>query len=77
MKTPVVVLDTRGLAPPEPMVLILEALATLPSGSELHARTDRRPMHLYPMIEERGFRGETTPAPDHDHGFITVIHRNA
>ena len=73
MSTPVVVLDTRGLAPPEPLVLILEALSTLPSGTELHACTDRRPMHLYPMIEERGFRGDTTPAPDH--GFITVIVR--
>jgi len=75
MSTPIVVLDTRGLAPPEPMVLILETLATLPSGTELHAQTDRRPMHLYPMIEQRGFLGETTPAPDN--GFLTVIRRVA
>ncbi|MCC6235303.1 MAG: DUF2249 domain-containing protein [Verrucomicrobiales bacterium] len=63
--------DARGLEPPQPLVLILEALGRLPSGGELHARTDRRPLHLYPLLEQRGFRSETTEAPDH--GFITVI----
>ena len=73
MSTPVVTLDTRGLEPPEPMVLILEALTTLPPGTNLQASTDRRPIHLYPLIEQRGFRAETIPAQDH--GFVTVIRR--
>jgi uncharacterized protein (DUF2249 family) len=63
--------DVRGLEPPEPMVKILEALATLPAGAELHARTDRRPMHLYPQLEARGFRGETSEASDG--GYLTKI----
>jgi uncharacterized protein (DUF2249 family) len=57
-------LDARGLEPPEPMVRILEALAALPAGATLRARTDRRPMHLLPLLEERGFRATTQPEPD-------------
>ena len=49
--------DARGLEPPQPMVKILEALAALPAGVELQARTDRRPLHLYAQLEERGFTG--------------------
>jgi len=56
--------DVRGLEPPEPMVKILEAVATLPAGAELLARTDRRPMHLYPQLEARGFSADTTEQPD-------------
>jgi uncharacterized protein (DUF2249 family) len=56
--------DARGLEPPQPMVKILETLATLATGAELHARTDRRPMHLYPHLEERGFTAETLEQTD-------------
>ncbi len=75
MSTPVVVLDTRGLEPPEPLIRILEALTTLDAGTELHALTDRRPLHLHPMLEQRGYEGVTTDAPDR--GFVTVIRRKA
>lgn len=64
-------LDARGLEPPQPMVKIFEALAVLPDGAVLHALTDRRPVHLYPQLEARGFRGESTPQPDGS--FLTVI----
>lgn len=60
----VVECDVRGLEPPEPMVKILEAVASLPAGVEMLARTDRRPMHLYPQLEARGFRADTTEQPD-------------
>lgn len=63
--------DARGLEPPQPMVAILEALAALPDWAELHARTDRRPVHLYPQLEARGFAGETEELPDGS--FITRI----
>ncbi|HLP75896.1 MAG TPA: DUF2249 domain-containing protein [Candidatus Paceibacterota bacterium] len=65
--------DARGLEPPQPMVKILEALAALPDGAELRARTDRRPMHLYPMLEERGFTAETQDQSDGS--FLTQIRR--
>lgn len=65
--------DARGLEPPQPMVKILEALAALPGGAELRARTDRRPMHLYAQLEARGFMGESEEQPDGS--YITHIRR--
>lgn len=66
-------LDARGLEPPQPLVKILEALAGLPEGAVLKARTDRRPMHLYAQIEERGYRAETRE--ESDGSFVTQIAR--
>lgn len=67
-------LDARGLEPPQPMISILEALSTLPTGAELHAQTDRRPLHLYAQLEERGFTGQTEKT--NDGSFITHIRRS-
>lgn len=67
----IVDLDARGLEPPQPLVTILEAIATLPSGATLRAQTDRRPMHLYAQLESRGFAGESTAQADGS--FITHI----
>jgi uncharacterized protein (DUF2249 family) len=66
-------LDARGLEPPEPLVKILEALPALPAGGQIRARTDRRPMHLYAQLEERGFAGESTEQSDGS--FVTLIRR--
>jgi len=71
--TPVLDVDARGLEPPQPLVKILEALATLPEAAQLRARTDRRPMHLYAQLEERGFVGETEEQPDGS--FVTHVRR--
>ena len=65
--------DARGLEPPQPLVTILEALATLPKGARLRALTDRRPMHLYAQLEERGFTGTTEEQPDGS--FVTYVDR--
>lgn len=65
--------DARGLEPPQPMVRILEALATLPPATALRVWTDRRPLHLYPLLEERGFRAETTEVAGQ--GFLSLIRR--
>jgi uncharacterized protein (DUF2249 family) len=70
----IVELDVRGLEPPEPLVKILEAVAELRPGAELRARTDRRPMHLYNRLEERGFTAHTEPAADGS--FITHVRRS-
>ena len=70
---PVIEVDARGLEPPQPLVKILEALATLPEGARLRARTDRRPMHLYAQLEERGFVGETEEQKDGC--FVTHVRR--
>lgn len=71
----VVDVDARGLEPPQPMIKVLEALATLPDGAQVRARTDRRPIHLYPHLEERGFIGESQEQDDG--GFITHIRRRS
>ena len=63
--------DARGLEPPQPMVKILETLAQLPAGAGIRARTDRRPMHLYAMLEQRGFAGVSEPQTDGS--FVTLI----
>jgi uncharacterized protein (DUF2249 family) len=65
--------DARGLEPPQPLVKILEALATLPQGKSLRAHTDRRPMHLYAQLESRGFIAETKEQDDGS--FITYVSR--
>jgi TusA-related sulfurtransferase len=67
----VIELDARGLLPPEPMVRILEAAAAAAQDDELRARTDRRPMHLFPQLEARGFRTECVEQPDGS--FLTLI----
>jgi uncharacterized protein (DUF2249 family) len=69
----IVEVDARGLEPPQPMVKILEALAALPEDTELRARTDRRPMHLYPQLEQRGFSASSEEQADGS--FITCIRR--
>lgn len=53
------VIDVRGLEPPEPMVRVLEAIDGLAPGAELEVRHERRPMFLYPQLDERGFVHET------------------
>ncbi|TAK99277.1 MAG: DUF2249 domain-containing protein [Verrucomicrobia bacterium] len=70
----IVDVDARGLEPPQPMVKILEALTSLPDDASLSARTDRRPVHLYPILEARGFRGESQEQSDGS--FITKIVRS-
>ena len=52
---PAIVLDVRGLEPPEPLMRTLSALETLPDGHELVHVNDRVPQLLFPMLAERGF----------------------
>lgn len=69
--TEILDVDARGLEPPQPMVKILETLATLPADAAVRAHTDRRPVHLYPILEARGFRAESEEQSDGS--FITHI----
>jgi len=52
---PEVSLDVRGLAPPEPMQRVLEALARLPAQAVLVVRIHREPVLLYQLIEPNGW----------------------
>ena len=57
-------LDARGLEPPQPMMQILAAVSELPVGVTLRARTDRKPLHLYPELQSRGIRYASEQQPD-------------
>jgi len=52
-------IDVRGLEPPQPMVLVLEQLEGLGAGQGLEVIHDRRPLFLYPQLDERGFAHDT------------------
>ncbi|HEU4613501.1 MAG TPA: DUF2249 domain-containing protein [Kofleriaceae bacterium] len=54
----VIVIDVRGLEPPEPMVRTLEALAEMPRGKTLVQINVRVPQYLLPKLAERGFTYE-------------------
>jgi uncharacterized protein (DUF2249 family)/TusA-related sulfurtransferase len=67
----VVVLDVRGLEPPEPMVRTLEALEALPADGVLVQVNVRVPQFLLPKLAERGFVHEIQQqSPDLVHLFI-------
>ncbi len=60
-----VVLDVRGLAPPEPMQRVLEAMAQLPPHAVLEVHIHREPVLLYQMIDPDGWsRSARQLAPD-------------
>jgi uncharacterized protein (DUF2249 family) len=52
---PVVVLDVRGMEPPEPMAHTLAVLETLPPGITLLQINERVPQFLLPRLAELGF----------------------
>jgi len=65
-------LDVRGLEPPQPMVRILEELERLEPGQQLEVLHERRPMFLYPQLDERGFIHSTEePQP----GVVRIVIR--
>ena len=57
-------LDNRGLEPPQPMMRTLAALTNLPEGEVLTIINDRRPMFLYEQLEELGWQQRTEPQED-------------
>lgn len=60
-----IVLDVRGLEPPEPMQRTLEALEQLPAGAVLVQVNVRVPHFLLPILTERGFDYEIfEPSPE-------------
>ncbi|HYK74813.1 MAG TPA: DUF2249 domain-containing protein [Pseudoneobacillus sp.] len=58
------ILDNRGLEPPQPMMRTLAALENLNENETLTIINDRRPMFLYEQLEELGFRNHTEQQDD-------------
>lgn len=48
-------LDNRGLEPPQPMMRTLAALEELEKGQSLVIINDRRPMFLFEQLDEQGY----------------------
>lgn len=58
---PDVVIDVRGMEPPEPMVKVLEALDLLAPGGRLQVLIDRQPVPLYQILQRNGYSHLTGP----------------
>lgn len=52
-------LDVSGLAPPEPLVAVLDVVFTLNPGEYLRVRHHREPFPLYAILDEHGFDHRT------------------
>lgn len=57
-------LDNRGLEPPQPMMRTLAELEKLQDNEELVIINERRPMFLYPELDEKGYNHETIELED-------------
>ncbi len=68
-----VVLDVRGLEPPEPMICVLKALDRIAPGQRLEVRHSRGPTLLYPQLEDRGFVHETDELKS---GLVRIVIRH-
>ncbi|MCA9833880.1 MAG: DUF2249 domain-containing protein [Thermomicrobiales bacterium] len=64
-------IDVSELVPPEPMMKILNALEELPDGGRLVVHHVRRPMHLYPRLDELGYAHATEELAS-DHVVVTI-----
>jgi uncharacterized protein (DUF2249 family) len=73
-RTAALSLDTRGLMPPEPMMLTLENLERLGMGDVLEIHTDREPVLLYRELDARGHGYRATALPG---GEFRVLIRRA
>ena len=60
-------LDVRGLAPPHPMIAILERLVELGPGAQLLVHDDREPTQLYKKLALRGYDARAEKRGDGDY----------
>lgn len=57
-------IDARGLEPPQPFELVMEALADLGSGDSIHVLLDRMPYPLFRILDRDGMRYESRVRDD-------------
>lgn len=58
------IVDARGLMPPEPLELTLEALDGLAADEEVLLLLYREPVPLYQILKQNGFTHRTTTRED-------------
>ncbi|HEX7972213.1 MAG TPA: DUF2249 domain-containing protein [Thiobacillus sp.] len=59
-----ILVDARGLEPPEPMEKVMQTLALLRPGQSIRLLLHREPFPLYALLAERGYRHETRMEAD-------------
>jgi len=59
-----IMLDVRGLEPPEPMERVLGALSTLETDEQLLMIIDRQPRPLYRILQNNGYTYRETIKPE-------------
>jgi uncharacterized protein (DUF2249 family) len=64
MKPRAVLVDARGMEPPEPLERVLEAVADFEPGDRLTLVTDCEPLPLYRILQRNGFRHHAHPGVD-------------
>jgi hypothetical protein len=57
-------LDVRGLAPPEPLEKVLDALDVLGPTDQLRMLIEREPYPLYRILDNNGYLHYTIVLPD-------------
>lgn len=63
---PDILVDGRGLQPPEPMELVLAALDELQPGQRIRFLIHRQPYPLYDILRRYHYHYETTPLSSGD-----------
>ena len=59
-----ILIDARGLEPPQPMERVMQTLALLRPGQSIRLLLHREPFPLYPILTERGYRYDTRMEAD-------------
>jgi len=59
-----ILIDARGLEPPEPMEKAMQALAGLLPGQYVRMLLHREPYPLYAILEKRGYTHDAVVQPD-------------
>ncbi len=73
----VIEIDVRELAPPEPMIKVLESLSEVDEETVLVVHHHREPMMLYPKLEERGYTAMTNKIDENYYKAVITKKRNA
>ena len=67
-----ILVDARGLEPPEPMERVMQVLALLRPGQSIRLLLHREPFPLYPLLAERGYRHATQMESDGSYVILIV-----
>ena len=59
-----ILIDARGLEPPEPMERVMQVLALLRPGQGIRMLLHREPFPLYPLLADRGYHHDTRMEDD-------------